>query len=296
MQKCLNYGEKRTLVVNVKFTTLRNPVRLSTMIKNEIQILGLTKKEERVVQMLVKGITSPTSIGREAKVSRVGVYKIIASLEERGIVKQVKKNNKKYFELIEKKSLLESLQKTEKFLSKRGDKDDPEETVYGTSGDVSIFMGKKGLEKVFDIIFTEYSNQEFLTLQTKKSDMAWLTMFSAEEVKKYSHLASKSRLIHRNMFEKGMIKLVFEVYGLEWAKSYVGRTASVNEIDPKYTDFSSQIWLSASSFYLVSVEEKIAIVIKNKIIIKMMRSLLKLIHDNSHKIDINEELRKLMKD
>lgn len=266
------------------------------MIKNDIQILGLTKKEERVVQMLVKGVISPTLIAKEAKVSRVGVYKIIASLEERGIVKQAKRNNRKYFELIEKKMLLESLQKTEKFLSKREGNDDPEETVYGTSGDISIFMGKKGLEKVFDTIFTEYSNQEFLTLQTKKSDMAWLTMFSAEEVKKYSELASKSKLIHRNMFEKGTVKLAFEVYGLEWAKSYLGRTSSVNEIDPKYADFSSQIWLSASTFYLVSVEEKIAIVIKNKVIIKMMKSLLRLIHDASHKIDINEELRKLMRD
>lgn len=264
------------------------------MVKEDIQILGLTKKEGRVIESLLKGTVSPTEIAKEANISRVGVYKIITSLKERGIVKQSKKNHRKHFEIVDKKNLLSSLQKTEKFLSTRKGKEDPEQTVYGSTGDVSIFVGKKGLEKVFESIFTEYNHQEFFTLQTKKGDMAWLTMFTAEEVKKYSELASKSKLIHRNILEKGIMKLSFEVYGLDWAKSYVGRTASVNEIDPKYADFSSQIWISPSTCYLVSLEEKVAIVIKSKIIVKMMRSIFRLIHDTSHKIDMNEELRKLM--
>ncbi len=255
-------------------------------------LLDLTKKESKVLKILIKKPSTPTILARNLDISRQGVYNILYALENRRLIVKIKKNNKITWTISPKESMVEQMHKIEDTL--RDNKKDVKNILYKSSEDVTVYVGKQGLIKLYRKIFSEHSNQELFTLQTKKGDEAWLKSFTVEEVKQISTIASKSKFIHRNILEKGVLEHAFHKFGSDWAKTYIDRTYSVNEIDKKFADYTSQIWVSARALYLFSIEENLAIEIKNKMIIKMIRSLLALIHENSHKIDMNRILRDLI--
>jgi predicted DNA-binding protein YlxM (UPF0122 family) len=266
---------------------------MSTMVDKDFSILGLTKKEGKVVRTLSVGDYSPTTISEKTKISRQGVYKILYNLQRRGLITQNKDGKKKVWTLCSKDTLFSVFNKT--ISSFHHNKHEEGEVRFVTAGQITMYTGKKGMETVFKEIIKEYKNQEFFTLQTKKGDMALLDLFPPKEIAKYAKLVSGTSMIHRNIYEKGMVENAFRVYGLAWARSYVNRTASVSELDKKFSDFSSQVWLSSKTLYIVAIEEKVALVIKNKNLIKMLHVLLSIAHNSSHKIDVNSLVRSLMK-
>ena len=51
-----------------------------------IKVLGLSKKEEKVLYALREGNDSPAGISQNTKVSRPSVYDILGKLKKRGLV------------------------------------------------------------------------------------------------------------------------------------------------------------------------------------------------------------------
>lgn len=251
-------------------------------------ILGLTKKECSILSLLSKGVTSPTELASLSKVSRQGVYNILKTLKKRGLVESSKKKGLIHWALASQDQVAELFSLSEKSIFST----DASETDRKRS--ILVFTGKEGVHRVYGMIFKKYKDQEFITLQTKKSDMAWLLNFTKEEMVWYTSMASKSNLIHRNILEEGTIDNAFSLYGEAWAKTYIKRTAGTSELPSQYTNYASEIWISSNVVCLISVEEMTAVVITNKNFVKMLRSLILFIHERVHKIDVHSKLREYL--
>ena len=68
--------------------------------KEDLQLFGLAPIEAQMYAYLLKhGAASATEISKVVEVGRTNVYEYVKNLEQKGLVKQIEKHNKLYFEI-----------------------------------------------------------------------------------------------------------------------------------------------------------------------------------------------------
>lgn len=137
----------------------------------EEEILGqiLNPTEVKVYLALLKiGSASAIDISKKSGVHRVNVYDILEGLTKKGLVANIIKANKKYFDVASPRRLLELLKEREMEIKKKEDKIRmilPNLLLqYKTAEkrqDIYFFKGKSGLKNIFEDILSS-KPQEWL--------------------------------------------------------------------------------------------------------------------------------------
>lgn len=138
------------------------------MIEETLKSVGFTHSEIKVFLALLElGSTTITQIVDKAGVTSSKIYELLDKLIKKGLVSQVIKENKRYYEPVPPKRILEYLKEKEAELEDHINEVKsilPElEIKYGMAkekAEVSVYKGMKGIETVFSIIRDNLSKGE----------------------------------------------------------------------------------------------------------------------------------------
>ncbi len=260
--------------------------------KSQIKLLGLSTKEVRVLTALRSGSNTPLLINKETSVSRPAIYEILDRLHARGLVKTNIVDGRKFWSQAKTRDIEESLYNTKKQLLNF---DEGEEEVHTQSDStVIVHRGNEAIKKLFKTMLSENKGQRIHMTTTDFVTEGWSGVMGLEGINEFNHLIKGGGFITEVISPVGWFESETARLGTQWAKNFEGRTAMSNEVSGKYLDHAGQMWVFKNSIYLISMNEKLIIEVRNSEIQKMIKSVYMFIQDNSRKFDVNERLRQLM--
>lgn len=257
-----------------------------------LKLLGLTKKEQRVLLALQKGADTPVKLARETDVSRTAVYAILQNLRKRGIASSHITQGKKRFALAGEREIEETL-----YEAKRALLIIPEgrEEVHGLSDSmVVVHRGQESIRKVLGELLLEHKNERFYGLVGDAAAVYWNAMFPLDVTNRFNRALKANGIIAETIVQEGLLERQTRELGVSWAKDFEGRTTRVNVIDAEYFAHGGQIFIFKQSIYLMALGEELVIEIRNSEMQRMLLMFFKFIQDNSQLIDANELLRKVI--
>jgi DNA-binding CsgD family transcriptional regulator len=260
---------------------------------DDLQVLGLTAKEKRVLLALREGANTPLKLARETGVSRPAVYAILQNLHKRGIALKKTVNGKVHWELDTEHDLDKVIYDLKRSLLKIPEGN---ETIHGrTDSSIIVHRGKEAIRNLILHLFTDNKEERFFWgFQGDTATGAWSDHFTTAEINKVNREIKGNHIITEALLPTGWFESETKRLGVEWAKDFEGRTARVNVIDPKYFHHGSQVFIFKDSIYLLALKEELIIEIRNSEIQKMILAIFEFMQDNSRTIDANELLRTLI--
>lgn len=258
-----------------------------------MRILGLSHNEVRILNVLRSGFDTPSSIAQHTSISRPAIYEILARLEMRGLIVCIKDNTKKRWVQVADEEIEKEFYATKKQLLSISD---GVEEIRGLSdATVTIHRGKQAVRKVLDMIVTKHKGQRLYGIQGDKVAPGWEKIYSAEGMNEWNRAVKTNMIITEMIFPHGWTQRQSDIYGKKWAKDFEGRAAMMHEIDEKYFEHGGQIFIFKKSLYLMAMNEEKIIEIHNSDIQKLILSMFRYIQDHSKKIDVNANLREIIK-
>lgn len=257
-----------------------------------LKLLGLSKKEEKVLVALQGGAGTPLLLARVTKVSRTAIYAILTNLKKRGLVESRITSGKKHWTLAAEREIEEVLYAAKRTLLKI-----PEgrEEGHGLSDSVVIIhRGQEAIRKVLGELLFVHKNERFYALIGDGAAEHWNKIFSLQETNKFNRALKTNNIIAETIIEDGFLERETRRLGVSWAKDFEGRTTRVNVIDAEYFAYGAQVWIFKQSIYLMALGEEIVIEIRNSEIQRMLLTFIKFMQDNSRVIDANELLRNVI--
>jgi hypothetical protein len=258
----------------------------------QLKLLGLSRKEAKVLEAVWKGKDTPLLIARETSVSRPATYEILARLKKRGLVKTTIRDGKRYWLLAKSQDLEVLLYNTKKALF--GIEDGVEE-VHGVSdATVIVHRGAKALQSLIHSMMNDHKNQRIYMTAGDKVTPGWARVIGLERINEFNRSLKENKLISEVVATEGLFERQTAENGIEWAISFEGRTAMTHYVSPEYLDNAGQLWVIGKSLYLMAIQEEIIIEVRNSEIQKLVLSLFHFMQDHSRKIDVNALLRDLI--
>lgn len=257
-----------------------------------LKLLGLSKKEEKVLAALQGGADTPLLLARATKVSRTAVYAILQNLKKRGLAHTHIVHGKKHWGLRPEREIEEVL-----YAAKRALLNIPEgrEEVRGLSdATVIVHRGQESIRKVLGELLSVHKSERFYALIGDGAAEYWNKIFSLQETNRFNRALKNNNIIAETIIEDGFLERETKRLGVSWAKDFEGRTTRVNVIDAEYFAYGAQVWIFKQSIYLMALGEEIVIEIRNSEIQRMLLTFIKFMQDNSRVIDANELLRNII--
>jgi sugar-specific transcriptional regulator TrmB len=116
-------------------------------INKSLQEIGLTGNESKVYEKLLKtGLVSANELSKKISMDRTLTYQILNNLIEKGLVKFVKKDNKKFFEATSPENLLNPIKEKEALAEDLIPLLNNIKTTKSTSFEVNLYEGREGLK------------------------------------------------------------------------------------------------------------------------------------------------------
>ena len=258
-------------------------------IAETLKLLGLSKKEQKVLTALQAGSDTPVKLSKATDVSRTAVYAILQNLKKRGVVASHITNGKKRFALANERDIEEVL-----YAAKRTLLNIPEgrEEVHGLSdATVIIHRGQDSIRKVLGELLFAHKHERFYALIGDNAAVNWNKMFSLQETNRFNRMLKKNEIIAETIAQDGFLERQAMELGVSWARDFEGRTTRVNLIDNEYFTHRAQVWIFKQSIYLMALGEELVIEIRNSEIQKMLLVFMKFMQDNSRTVDANALLR-----
>jgi len=257
-----------------------------------LKLLGLSKKEQKVLIALQEGNDTPVKLAKATDVSRTAVYAILQNLKKRGLAHTHITNGKKHWALAPEREIEEVL-----YAAKRTLLNIPEgrEEVHGLSdATVVIHRGQESIRKVLGELLFAHKNERFYALVGDSAAAYWNKIFPLQETNRFNRALKKNNIIAETVVQDGVLERQARELGVSWAKDFEGRTSRVNVIDAEYFAHASQVFIFKQSIYLMALGEELVIEIRNSEIQKMLLAFFTFIEDNSRVIDANALLRTII--
>ena len=144
-----------------------------------LRLLGLSRKEERVLFGVQNGLSTPVSLSRVTKVTRPSVYNILRKLKERGLVVSRITKGKKRWQVADERTIEKSLYDTKKSLLRFSE---GREEVYGLSDSmVVIHRGEGAIKRLMEHTFSEHKGERLRGFQGNVSTIGWDRIFTTKE-------------------------------------------------------------------------------------------------------------------
>ena len=141
-----------------------------------LESLGLTLTESKVYLALLKRGSSPVGrLAKETGIHRRTVYDAVERLIEKGMISYITENNKRFFEAVNPKKLLDILKEKEDLLSNNlpdlislyNSNKNKKETLF--------FRGKQGIKFIFEDMIK--NKKDILQIGSLKSDNETIKLY-----------------------------------------------------------------------------------------------------------------------
>ena len=131
------------------------------LLQKQLQVLGLSLKEEKVLLAIRDGLLTPLLISQSTKVSRPSVYDILKKLKTRGLIESYILEGKKGWRLQPVEEISKSLYEAKKAIANI---EIEKEEIKSDNGGVIVYRGKESIRKEVVSIFSTRHDEKFLGL------------------------------------------------------------------------------------------------------------------------------------
>lgn len=257
-----------------------------------VEILELSKKERKVLAVLKKEKSTPLEISRNTKVTRPSVYVILEKFKKRGLITTKIVQGKKYWLLESPRNIEEALYATKKYLL---DISEETEEVHGRSeSNITIYKKDQDIQKLITDLIHEARNTHIYGLQGSNEEIGWSKIFSVENTNAINRLVKENKVIVEGVMPTGWFEQHAKQWGESWVEDFSGRMTIAHEIDKKYFKHGGQLFATKKAVYLFSLNESLAVEIRNSEIQKMVVAMFEYMQTHAKKVDPNEILRKIL--
>ncbi len=255
-----------------------------------LTLLGLSKKERKVLQALRDGSDTVLEVHRATKISRTAIYHIVSVLKARGLLESSRKNGRPSIRVPDDRTLSKMLYETKKELLAF-----PIGTDEVESGDTQVIFhrGVEAMKTCFMKAFTENSNSRFTGLQGTNDVSQWEKTFGVEYINTINRMIKKNSLISEGIVAEGWFKACFNSFGPDWINDYLGRMGSVHCIPKEYFNHAADIYIFNTAVYLICVEDHFIIEIRHPDIAKAITQLITYVMDTTHPVDYSRIVKQL---
>jgi len=260
-----------------------------------LKLLGLSKKEQKVLAALQTGSDTPVKLTKVTDVSRTAIYAILQNLKKRGIAASHTKSGKKHWSLAPEREIEEVLYAAKRTLLKI-----PEgrEEIMGLSD--SMVIVHRGKEAVLEALLsiTKHKHERLYGIQGNTVQQGWDNIVGPEKINEFNHDLRKNDVITEAILPydwfEDHIRDLGHMEGLKWAKGFIGRAYAAYLIDKKYFEHAGQIFMFKDSLYMMAMNEALVVEIRNSELQKMIKQMFSFIEEFAEKVDVNERLSRII--
>ncbi len=234
------------------------------VMKNILHDIGLTDVEAKVYLALLKnGSSLAGKISRDTGVHRRTVYDAIERLIEKGLVSYIRTNNRKYFEAVHPRRLLEILKERETDVVDMLPELEAQFKFVKEKKETVFFRGKKAMQTIFNEqmahsgvvyysggskvlgeIAKSYLKKYDSTRKEKKIKMFIITDSAGREIKELNNLYSCKTKFLKKWNEN---KTVMGVYGdnvviVNWDEDPIAIVIKEKEIAKGFLNYFDILW------------------------------------------------------
>ncbi len=247
-------------------------------------LLRLTRNENRVLKALIRDKTTVITIASHASLPRTTVYGVLAMLKKRGIAESFISDGKTYWRIVNNVKLRRSIAETRNALLQLTDGN---EEVYA-EGDSTIVVhrGTAAIKKLVFEIFREHKYEKLHEVIGSLSNAGWLSMFTIEEGVALNALIKKNEHITDGIMEEHWFQTTMQEVGSEWANVYAQGATIAHIIPLEFIKHAGQIYLFKDTLYLLALDERIIIEVRNSEIVKMIKGMVEYIKEESKSLNL----------
>jgi len=236
------------------------------MDKSEFMNLGFNKSETEIYLTLLRlGKATATKLTKETGIHRTYIYDIIEKLRERGMISQIKEQNKYFFQATDpnriKEYLLEKVENMEKLLPELN------KIKSKSSGEVSVevYKGEEGMKTILNDIIREGKDyyvigavKEFEKILPEIYIRQFVLKVNEKKMKETAILEEETEIIearkhnYKYLPKEYLSLSSFIIYGdkialFVWKKPYIQILIKNKDISESYLTQFKILWKVAKS-------------------------------------------------
>lgn len=247
---------------------------MSSQAQKSLQKIGLSANEAQIyLSLLASGLISVFKLAKNLEMARSTLYGLLASLQEKGIIAQVYKNQVKFFKAEPPEKLLHILELQEETINIKKKKLTailPEikklVNLDYTSPRIKLYEGRRELEQLFNDILL-YKNIEVQWLLSVKD---YIDLMGAEFINDFNQKRLKRNISFRGLWPKTkMVDLKkHQMQILEWGEKY---QRQIRFLPPQHNLALSYALYQNKAFFISSRRENFGFLIESMEFAEMMK-------------------------
>ena len=254
-------------------------------------LLQLSENEQVILDLMDKHST-PVALAKHCSIPRPTVYITLDKLHDRGLVLRHKYANKVHWRKNSEENIENLINETKQYLLKNSGSQG--KISISNNIQISIHKGQKQISKLLLDMIQRFPEDRMIMISGSLVADSWNRVLGLEKINSFNRAVKEVGMITELVTSKKWFIEQANLFGVEWAKDFEGRSTRVQNIDNKYLDYSSQIFILKNRVYLFSMEDEVIIEIKNAEIVKLLVSLTRFIQDHSEVFDTNALLREFI--
>lgn len=259
--------------------------------KEAIKLLGLSKKEDKIVAFLTGILHSTvTDISLETKIPRTTVHFLLNKLAKRDLVEKVAINGHYEWKIFSKTDFS---QKLRKLLSDFESKTDILGGIEGQGIGVEVYRGKEKIKEIYKNFLKVGSNERIYIVQGNKSAKRALEKIEKEYFFDFHKAFKKKDIIMEGVIGESTLD-IFKRLTIKELESHANRLIVTHIVPDQFVDFDIDIIIYGNYVFIINIEEENTVFIKNIFIVHALKSLLAFMQINSKKIDLNAYIKEII--
>ncbi len=269
-------------------------------IEEEIKLLGLTTKEKKLLAGLSATPINVSSLARTTKIKRTSLYSLLDHLSSRGLVSKTLQGKRWYWFATPAKQL------QEKFFSLAENHRTTSEVreheigiIASQDSEYKIYRGKNKLITIYTELANLPRHSRLYGIQPNISVGSVLKHLPDENLITINESFKKRNIIVEALLQEDFLTAYAGILKQKKPKkeilqSYGNRLAVTTYIPKATLNFDSEIIFYGNIVLFLNWQELVAIVIKNKDIVGIMKALFELAKLSGDRVDQNPHVEKLL--
>jgi hypothetical protein len=242
---------------------------------------SLLPSEKSILKNISENPLLLSEVSRISNLPRTTTLHALKKLESRGLVLQMKAGKRSVWSKATIEKVEESFESLEKivdlsFLNKSGQ-------------GVRVFNGIEELKLILWSELRALPKHGALTgVQTANSAHMQIEKLGTKEIAGINKFIEDKQFVVSAVFEEEYYLKNFKKFGTEWLGGFKERIAAMVFVPQEYLLFDAEMNIFVNKVLLINWKEETGILIEDKNIVKLLKSLFKFMHDRGRRLNHHE--------
>lgn len=262
------------------------------------EVLDLTDAESKALWALIEhGTMSVSKTARQAQVARTTVDAALRRLQDRKLVRRVSvKGHISLWKVVRFDKAKHELLEAALQFDRGSVKAKSQEIVGGIDAEevgITVFRGKHQIMRVYDRILNLSRAEHVWVIQGNKSAERVLNDFDKGYIQNFVEKFKKQKIIMEGVSGE-RVKKLFKKMDKKTLEASFGKMIISSLLPDKYMDFDVDLFIIRDSVMFFDMEHEIVVIIRNKPIVEMLKTVTLFLRDSGETFNINEYIKNIL--